>query len=347
MALEKKTRKFGCNADEPDDRDHLFAVARTEASSIFPIDLRSECNSVRNQGDLGACTAFGVTELFDFVRKKHKLTSWVPSALFTYYATRKLTNDTANDTGASVRNALKSTVSSGVARERVWPYDTSKFADNPPQEVWDDAEKHQTLEYLRLDDTDKNNFIKCLNDGYPFAFGLIVYPSFMGSSLRNKGVIPVPDINTEKAVGGHCMLAVGYKVDDDGKEYMIVQNSWGQYWGDGGYCYIPMEYFASNSSYDFWTIRLTEVCATDESDPEPTPEPVVTPTPEPVPTPAPAPAPAPVVVVTPTPEPVPVPQPAPVVITPVVVSAKTSIWKEPRTYIIIVSIILFLLFVLL
>lgn len=313
MALEKKKRGMGCIAGKPDHRDRLYIPKLSAEADIFPIDLRSECNAVRNQGELGSCTAFGVTELFDFVRKKHKLTSWVPSALFTYYATRQLTNQTDEDCGATVRNALKSTVKSGVARERVWPYNISKFNQNPPQEIWDDAEKHQTLEYLNLSSFDKNVFVKCLNEGYPFAFGINVYESFLNSTMRSKGFIPAPDITKEQRIGGHCMLAVGYKVDDDGKEYMIVQNSWGQYWGDGGYCYIPLEYFLT-SAYDFWTIRLTEVCDSDEPDPVPVPEPT------PVP-----PAPVPV------PEPTPVPVPVPVPPTPVVVpdlDSKPNLWKK-------------------
>ena len=339
MALEKKPIGLGCNVGDPDDRDHLYAAAPSVADiPIFPIDLRSDTTLIRNQGDLGACTAFGATELFDFVRKKHNLTNWLPSPLFTYYATRQLRNQTNVDSGAMVRDALKSTVKSGVTMEKVWPYDITKFTENPPQQVWDDAEKHQTLEYLKVDDTNKNNCIKCLNEGYPFIFGLQLYQSFMSLGMRAKGIIPIPDKTKEKPIGGHCMLAVGYRVDDDGKEYMIVQNSWGKYWGDKGYCYIPMEYFWVDS-FDFWTIRLTETCETDVADDN---------TPDPIPTPAPVVPPAPVVV--PPVPPAPIPTPAPVVPpepTPApLVEPHISLWKNPRTYIIILIGIIAALFVL-
>jgi len=342
MTLEKKPIGLGCNVGDPDDRDHLYAAAPTVIDTpIFPIDLRSDTTTIRNQGDLGACTAFGVTELFDFVRKKNNLTNWLPSPLFTYFATRRLTLQAEVDSGASVRNALKSTVTSGVTMEKTWPYDITKFAEMPPQQVWDDAVKHQTLEYLKLDDTNKNNFVKCLNEGYPFVFGLQLYQSFMSLGMRAKGIIPIPDKTKEKLIGGHCMLAVGYRVDDDGKEYMIVQNSWGKYWGDKGYCYIPMEYFYGVDSYDFWTIRLTETCDTDVEDdntpdPVPTPDPVVPPTPEPV-----------VPVVTPTPEPTPTPPVVPPEPTPVPpIEPPISLWKNPRTYIIILIAVVAALFVL-
>ena len=337
MALEKRKRGLGCIAGEPDHRDRLYVPKLRAQVDIFPIDLRSECNPVRNQGELGSCTAFGVTELFDFVRKKHNLTSWVPSALFTYYATRKLTNQTDEDSGATVRNALKSTVKSGVAKERIWPYNISKFTENPPQEIWDDAEKHQTIEYLNLSSFDKNIFVKCLNEGYPFAFGMVLYDSFLNSTMRSKGIISIPDFSTEKMIGGHCMLAVGYKVEDDGKEYMIAQNSWGQYWGDGGYCYIPLEYFL-RSAYDFWTIRLTEVCDTDEPDPIPVPEPIpVPPTPEPAPLPEPEP--------TPSPAPVPVPEPVVVPPAPFVVPDLESNPNPWKKFLIIASVFIIIVII--
>jgi hypothetical protein len=199
--------------------------------------------------------------------------------LFTYYATRLADKTENKDSGASVRDALKSTVREGVAMERLWPYIPSNYTTRPPQEAWDDAEKHQTLEYLKLDDFDKNVWLNCLNEGYPFIFGLNLYPSFFDSIFSMLGgYMQDPDRENEKLVGAHCMMAVGYLKNYNGKEYLIVQNSWGREWGTDGYCYIPLSYIMSNDSFDFWTIRLTEVEKSDKADPlpePPAPEPVV------------------------------------------------------------------------
>jgi len=334
--------KFGCVKGDEDPRDHKLAKVSTDWTQLSTIDLRSQCPPVRNQGTLGACSSFGVTSLFDFVRRKKKLVNWLPSPLFTYYATRKAVNQEKLDNGAVIRDALKSSVRDGVAKETIWPYDVSKFTDEPPQEVWDNAEKHQTLEYLTLDDRDKNSYLGCLHDGYPFVFGIKLYSSFT-SSLETVfgGYVRVPKRETEKLLGGHCMLAVGYLKKDDGSEFIIAQNSWDRGWGDKGFCYIPMEYFMSNDTFDFWTIRTTEVCDTDVPDEEPKPVPVP-PTPEPVPEPTPVPVPE--------PEPTPTPEPTPVPPTPVPdteplfpFGSLSEVLKNPFTYITL-SFIVFVLF---
>jgi hypothetical protein len=306
--MDPRQLKFGCSKEPEDARDYLYKsrVSKSLLEGITFIDLREQCTSVKNQRNLGACTAFGTTSLFEFVRKKNKLVEWKASPLFTYYATRAAVNQQDEDTGAYVRDALKSAVRDGVAFERLWPYVPSRFSVKPPQEVYDNAEKHQAVEYLRLDNKSKESFVGCLLEGYPFIFGILLYSSFMESfEATFGGKISEPDKTKEEVLGGHCMLAVGYQKNDDGLEYIIAQNSWGVGWGDLGFCYIPMNYFLTDS-FDFWTIKLTEVCDEDTTDPlppvpeppkpEPSPEPVPEPPkPEPVPpTPAPEPPPAPV-----------------------------------------------------
>lgn len=334
---------LGCLKDKPDPRDHKFVKA-VHWTELQPIDLRQFCPPVRAQGGIGSCTAFGATQLVDFIRRKNKLKNWLPSPLFTYYATRKAENTIEEDSGATIREAVKSTAKDGVAMERYWPYDIKKFKENPPEEVWINAEKHQTLEYLRINDFDKSEFLGCLNNGYPFIFGLNLYTSFNSFQTVLGGVVPTPDLEKEKCIGAHCMMAVGWKkMEQDGKEkeFLIVQNSWGTDWGDQGFCYIPLEYIMTNESFDFWTIKLTEECAEDTEDPIPEP-PKPTPIPIPIPEPPkPEPVPEP-----PKPEPVPEPVPEPPKPEPSVVDEyeKKSIWKKPTTYFLIVFILFVLVF---
>ena len=186
---------FGCEPDAEDPRDYrlkagLDPVFREE------IDLSHDWGfeEIRDQGSLGACTAFATTDMVQYVRYKTKLSYWEPSQLFTYYATRKLRNTLNEDSGATAREALKSTVDYGVTKDNLWPYDINRFAEEPPKEAWDDALTHQSLSYFRLDQT-LNALIGCLSDGYPFTFGMKLYQSFIDyqKAFIFNVVIPIPD----------------------------------------------------------------------------------------------------------------------------------------------------------
>jgi len=93
----------------------------------------------------------------------------------------------------------------------------------------------------------------CLASSYPFIFGFTVYDSFESQPVAQTGVVPMPG-STERVLGGHCVVAVGY---DDSQQRFIVRNSWGTSWGIQGYCTMPYAYLTdSNLASDFWTIRL-------------------------------------------------------------------------------------------
>jgi C1A family cysteine protease len=53
--------------------------------------------------------------------------------------------------------------------------------------------------------------------------------------------------------GGHAQVIVGY---DDNAKCWIVRNSWGTWWGDAGYGYVPYEYLDASDANDFWVPYL-------------------------------------------------------------------------------------------
>lgn len=62
----------------------------------------------------------------------------------------------------------------------------------------------------------------------------------------------MPDLTTEKCLGGHAVLCVGY---DDSKSHWIMRNSWGAEWGDKGYFYLPYPYLLNQDlTSDLWNI---------------------------------------------------------------------------------------------
>lgn len=251
---------FGCDPDVEDQRDYrLKAVSDPVLRDSIDLSHDLGFEEIRDQGTLGACTAFATTDMVRYVRYKTKLSYFEPSQLFTYYATRKLRNSIEEDSGATAREALKSTVDYGITKDTVWPYDISKFKDEPPKEAWIDAEKHQSLSYFRLEQT-QNDLLKCLSDEYPFTFGMKIYQSFIDYQKESMFdiIIPRPVVGKEKYLGGHCMLATGYY--KKGNEYIfIIRNSWGKAFGSAGYVHIPMSIMLDpNLCFDFWTLRTSE-----------------------------------------------------------------------------------------
>ena len=248
------TKHYGWLRDLPDQRDHLYA-APVAALAALPtsIDLRNHCPPVYDQGQLGSCTGNGIAAALQFERMKQKLTpNFIPSRLFIYYNERVMEHTVNSDSGAAIRDGIKSVAKQGDCPETEWPYDITKFTQKPPAQCFHDALKYKAVQYQRLVQS-VNQMKGCLASGYPFIFGFTVYDSFESQQVAQNGVVPMPG-STEQVLGGHCVVAVGY---DDSQQRFIVRNSWGTGWGIQGYCTMPYAYLSdSNLASDFWTIRL-------------------------------------------------------------------------------------------
>ena len=69
-------------------------------------------------------------------------------------------------------------------------------------------------------------------------------------------MMPYPDIKKESLLGGHAVLLVGYNKQ---QSRYIARNSWGPYWGDKGYFYMPFEVIQNKfMSADFWIIKQVD-----------------------------------------------------------------------------------------
>ena len=247
-------KRFGWLRDIPDQRDHLYAAPVAALVALPPsIDLRNQCPTVYDQGQLGSCTANGIGGAIQFDRMKQKLTpDFVPSRLFIYYNERVIEHTVNSDSGAMIRDGVKSVSKQGVCPETDWPYDITQFAKKPPTNCYKEALQYKAVQYQRLLQN-VNQLKGCLASGYPFVFGFTVYDSFESQTVAQTGIVPMPG-SAEQVLGGHCVVAVGY---DDSQQRFFIRNSWGTGWGMQGYCTMPYAYLTdANLSSDFWTIRL-------------------------------------------------------------------------------------------
>jgi len=247
-------KHYGWLRDIPDQRDHLYAAPPAILTALPPsVDLRNQCPPVYDQGQLGSCTANGIAGAIQFERIKQNLKpDFIPSRLFIYYNERVIEHTVNSDSGAMIRDGIKSVATQGDCPESEWPYDITKFAVKPPPNDYKDAHRYKTVQYQKLVSS-LNQLKGCLASGYPIVFGFTVYDSFESPQVAQTGVVPMPG-PTEQVLGGHCVVAVGY---DDSQQRFLVRNSWGTGWGIQGYCTMPYAYLTDpNLASDFWTIRL-------------------------------------------------------------------------------------------
>jgi C1A family cysteine protease/uncharacterized tellurite resistance protein B-like protein len=169
------------------------------------------------------------------------------------------------DQGSTIRLAISSIDVYGVCKEETWDYKllpgekVESLNDPPHEDAYAEAKNLKNRSAFRWDtaeevDIDLFTMKHCLAEGYPFVFGLKLFKDF-DVALKH-GRVPMPDLDTDEgreSHGNHAMLCVGYK---DSAQVFIVRNSWGDNWGDRGYCYIPYKYMTDpNLIHDVWKIK--------------------------------------------------------------------------------------------
>ena len=255
-----ETYKMGWLPDVPDARDFAYAAPLKVMQNLpAKVDLKKLCPLVYNQGGLGSCTANAMSGAFQMAQVIQKKATWMPSRLFLYYNSRVYIHTENSDSGAFLRDVVKSMNKDGVCKEAEWTYDDNsrpgaKFTQKPPATCYQHALTNQILTYQRLQNS-LTVLQGCLAEGYPFAFGFSVYESFMSAVVKRTGIMPMPHISTERMIGGHAVLAVGY---DNTRQAFLVRNSWGTQWGLAGYFWMPYAYACSRQASDFWTVRTIE-----------------------------------------------------------------------------------------
>ncbi len=251
-------QRFGWVPDLPDHRDYLYAAPTAVLEQLPPrVDLTDQCPEVYDQYDLGSCTAFAIAAAIQFDHMKQGLDPSIPSRLFIYYNERAMEGTIESDSGAMIRDGIKSVAKQGVCSEACWPYiypDIHEtFREKPPDACYEEALKNKVISYARITRNLKQMKGR-LYSGFPFIFGFTAYDSFE-TAVNEDGNVPMPSPH-EGMLGGHAVLAVGY---DDAKQYFLVRNTWGVRGQMKGYFTLPYAYIMdSGLASDFWVIHQVQ-----------------------------------------------------------------------------------------
>lgn len=252
----RTVKRMGWKPDHPDFRDLVLELPRDlKAKLPKKVDLRPKDKfEIYDQGKIGSCTANAIGACFHFDQVKQGFVEFTPSRLFIYYNERSMEGTVEKDSGALIRDGIKSLAKIGVCSEAIWPYadDDHQFKQRPTDRCYNEAAKNRAKSYARIPHN-LEDMKAVLNKGFPFSFGFIVLNSFM--TVTSNGKMSMPQ-DTDSVLGGHAVCCVGY---DDDLRCMIVRNSWSNKWGDGGYFYMPYDYIAHPQlARDFWYIQTIE-----------------------------------------------------------------------------------------
>ena len=265
-----KLQKMGSRASIRTMLADVGALNASAATIPPAVDLRPWMSPIEDQGSIGSCTANAGVGLVEYYERRAFGRHVNRSRLFLYKATRNLLH-WEGDTGAFLRTTMGALTLFGVPPEEYCRYNVADYDNEPSAFCYAFAQNFQSLQYYRLDPpgTARNvllDRIKAnLANGLPSMFGFTVYNSI--SQADSTGAIPFPT-GGENVDGGHAVVAAGY---DDGKIIrnmsrggattrgaLLIRNSWGTGWGQGGYGWLPYEFVLRGIADDFWCLIKQE-----------------------------------------------------------------------------------------
>lgn len=226
-----------------DDRDYIFHISEIPDEIPKNIDYRSFLQPVRNQGSQGTCYAQSAACMKEMQEKtEYGLNEYLSPQFF--YNHRDYWNngeqdgeDVNEDYGMTGRDVMRILKNVGICKETEYPYGTLDTVDEIPAHLKVKALNHTIKSYARVEELDDLKVSLVSNGLCLIAFPVYNYSDEMWIQNEN-----------ESMQGGHAMTVVGF---DDEKCHFIIRNSWGENWGDKGYCYYKYEDWGSH--WECWT----------------------------------------------------------------------------------------------
>jgi C1A family cysteine protease len=216
---------------------------------------------IRDQGQIGSCTAFCGAESDEILYHYKNGTVPVLSPAFIYYCERVLIlkQKITADQGAYMVNIPQALQKYGDCLETSYTYpssNTSTAYKTPPTagamtEGLSYVIGQKSTSYAMVVAGDTAAVKNILRNNIPVMMGFNVYDnrsytlferlnttSYTYNPLTKNGTL----VSGAKLLGGHAVPIIGY---DDTKGVFLCQNSWGTSWGNSGFFLLPYSVFRS------------------------------------------------------------------------------------------------------
>lgn len=210
---------------------------RRESAAARPaVDLTLQISSdVMNQGPRPTCVACAVAAAHEAERPDFE-------AAIEPIWWRLREWGLASRDGTTLRSASLALPHTGHCDAELWPYnDSLGFESEPPPASagvppWMRADLLPVaIAHDGVEDSIENE----LADGHPVVLVIEISASFRTPDLD--GYVAVPPI-TAPAEGYHAVVVAGAWTDPTHGRIFLIRNSWGEFWGAGGYGLLPVEY---------------------------------------------------------------------------------------------------------
>lgn len=240
------------------DRPYQPTVARCPRAEWFP----SRFLDVKDQGDTNACTGFALSTVVEHLLACSQ-SHMVPISGFMLYSMARRYDEfpgsANNDTGSSLRGALKGWHHHGASGERLWRTpEMPKPANEVAQDWWLDAAQRPLGAYYRIDTRSITDMHVALNEvGMLYASAVAHAGWDEGHGVRDGDLLTdvnaawvIPQREVKPEDGGHAFAIVGYN-----RQGFLIQNSWTSAWGSGGFAILSYRDWLENAM-DCWVAQL-------------------------------------------------------------------------------------------
>ncbi|MES2881840.1 MAG: C1 family peptidase [Bacteroidota bacterium] len=271
---EKLNKTFDAAPDKVDIRDWFYhPTLKPLPHQLINCD---EVPQILDQGKEGACTGFALAAVINFHLVKNKCCTakgikgkdGVSPKMLYDMARRYDEWPGQNYEGSSARGTMKGWSAHGVVRRWMWEDWQKDHVEQTSGQVkkmqLDESRAKAALEvpvgaFYRVMHTEVRDMHAALNETGILYATLMVHDGWLQPSGKpieykhgSKGetkAFPVIE-RTHDADGVHAIAIVGYT-----KDGFIIQNSWGEDWGAGGFALLPYEDWTLHAA-DCWTVQL-------------------------------------------------------------------------------------------
>ena len=222
--------QFGAKKPKIDLRDYKLVAS---ANATFPSRFELPNPTIKNQGNTQTCVGHALSSVIEFYNNKQEGNNDLFSPYFIY---GYRPDDYYQGYGMYLSDALKTVQNIGAVKVKDFEYSgdlptIKTMVDSNINTLKDKAYPNRITSYYSCSDA---NCIKTtLTSGSYVVTVIPVYDDF----YYDTNYIITSKMKTIS--GYHCVIIRGWN-DDFG--YWIVDNSWGEQWGNKGDFYLPYNY---------------------------------------------------------------------------------------------------------